>query len=301
MGDGVCRDGSAQEGRKRQKYDKSSKWLIEHFGGSILRLGGLLGVEWWRPLPAELVQPRRLPDGLIEAQLRRRARPARFLVEISTYPYRRLSQQIIRGTALAYLDRDELPEALTLILHPGGRKRIVGAAELISPQGWTRLHLEWKVVELWTIPAADLLAAGDIGLIPWVPLTRIDGPPEPIFRECRARIDRDAPLSDRESLLAVTQVLARLNYNDPSLFEVLGGRDAMIESPVLRELLAENSRHVILTVRGARFGQDAEGLQAGLDRIKGEKRLDELAKQAAVCPDLETFRRLLESGPRKRK
>jgi hypothetical protein len=53
-----------------QGYDKSSKWLIQHHGDSILRLAGIRDIESWKPLQAELVQPRQLPDGLIEAQLR---------------------------------------------------------------------------------------------------------------------------------------------------------------------------------------------------------------------------------------
>ena len=247
--------------------DKSSKWLIEHHGDSILRLEGVRGIEWWRSLQAELVQSRRLPDGVIEAKLRRKAKPARVLVEISTYPYRRRSKQVVEGTVLSYLDRGELPEALTLVLHPGGRKRVVVAADLASPYGWTRLHLEWKVVELWTIPAADLLAADDVGLIPWVPLAKIDGPPEPIFRECRARIDRDAPRGNRQNLLAVTQFLAHLNYNDPRLFQVLGGRKAMIESPVLRELIRRRrgeptSSHSWSVDSGRRLGPFGRGARS---------------------------------------
>jgi hypothetical protein len=192
-------------------YDQSGKWLIEHYGDSILRLAGILGIEWWKPLQAELVQSRRLPDGLIEAKLRGESKPSRFPVEISTYPYRRLSKQVIDGTVLAYLNREELPEVLALVLHPGGRTRVAGLADLASPQGWTRLRLEWKVVELWTIVAAGLLAADDVGLIPWVPLTKIDGPPDRIFRECRARIDRGSSSDrDRDNLLAVIQFLANL-------------------------------------------------------------------------------------------
>ena len=49
------------------EYDKSSKWLIQHHGDSILRMAGIVGIESWRPLQAEVVQPRQLPDGLIEA------------------------------------------------------------------------------------------------------------------------------------------------------------------------------------------------------------------------------------------
>lgn len=277
------------------EYDTSSKWLIEHYGDSILRLAGILGIEWWKPLQAELIQSRRLPDGLIEAKLRRKAKPARFLVEISTYPYRRLSKQMIDGTLLAYLNGDELPEVLTLILHPGGRKPVAGAANLASPHGWTRLHLEWKVVELWTIPAAELLEAGDVGLIPWVPLARIDGPPDPIFRECRARIDRGAPsVRDRENLLGVTQFLAHLNYNDPRLFQILGGHKAMIESPVLRELMAETRRDDIIAFLVGRFGREARALRPALNKVVQDKRLKRLLTESGKCPDLESFRKLLE-------
>jgi hypothetical protein len=194
-----------------QEYDTSSKWLIDNHGDSILRPAGVLGIVWWKALQTDLVQTRRLPDGLIEAKLWGRAKPAQFLLEVSTYPYRRLSKQPVHGSALVFLARGELPEVLTLILHPGGRARPTGTVELASPHGWTRWRVEWKVVELWTIPAADLLAANDLGLIPWVPLAKIDGPPEPIFQECRRRIDRDAQHGQRENLLAVTQFLAKLN------------------------------------------------------------------------------------------
>ena len=59
------------------EYDKSSKWLIQHHGDSILRLAHVRDIESWRALQAELVQPRRLPDGLIEAQIRGHAEDER--------------------------------------------------------------------------------------------------------------------------------------------------------------------------------------------------------------------------------
>jgi hypothetical protein len=167
-----------------------------------------------------------------------------------------------------------------------------------SAWGWTRWDAAWKVIELWTLPAEDLLAAEDVGLIPWVPLTRFDGPPEPIFRECRARIDRDAPPEEHENLLAVTQVLAGLRYNDPRLFQLLGGREAMIESPVLQELKAEWTREAALETHRrdivdflvTRFGTPAEVFETALNAIDDEKRLKEFVKLAAACTDLEAFR-----------
>jgi hypothetical protein len=134
-----------------------------------------------------------------------------------------------------------------------------------------------------------------------VPLSHFEGPPEPIFQQCRARIDRDAPPGEHENLLAVTQVLAGLRYNDPRLFQLLGGREAMIESPVLQELKAEwthegackAQRRAILHILSARFGPEAKGLATALEAIEDETRLDELVEFTALCPDLESFRKRL--------
>jgi hypothetical protein len=64
----------------------------------------------------------------------------------------------------------------------------------------------------------------------------------------------------------------------------------MIESPVLQELKAEWTRDAVVDVLVARFGQDAEELQAELDKIDEPERLKELVKFAALCHDLEAFR-----------
>src|SRR5208337_3732571 len=177
-----------------------------------------------------------------------------------------------------------------------------GAVSLRSPQGWTDWRLSWRIAKLWQIPAEELLAASDVGLIPWVPMTQFDGPPEPIVRQCRARIDQDAPPDEHENLLAVTQFLTRLRYHDPKLFQLLGGRKAMIESPLLEELLdelkaewtrelkAEWTRKDILKFLEARFGIAARALEAELKTVD-EDRLDDLLSLAATCRTLASFRK----------
>ena len=92
------------------------------------------------------------------------------MLEISTYPYAGLAEQAARDILLVYLDRGIVPENLVLVLHPQGNQRAAGELTLKSQEGSTRLQVAWKLVELWTIPAEDLLAASDVGLIPWVPL-----------------------------------------------------------------------------------------------------------------------------------
>jgi hypothetical protein len=289
-----------------QEYDKSSKWLIQHHGDSILRLGGLDDIAEWRPLQAEVVQPRRLPDGLIEARRRGESEPGLFILELATYPEPRIAEQALRDMALVYLDRGIVPEVLVVVLHPRGNQQAAVSTELPSPLGWTSLQGRWRVVELWTIPAEALLQAGDVGLIPWVPLARFDGPPEPIFRQCRARIDAEALPEEHDNLLAVAQVLAGLRYNDPRLFELLGGREAMIESPVLqklkdewtRETANETERQAIVRFLVARFGKQADELKPELDAIDDKARLEDLITLAARCRNLEAFRkRLLSREP----
>ena len=264
---------------------------------SILRLAGVHDIESWRPLQAEVVQPRQLPDGLIEALLRGRSKPDLFVLELATYPEARLVEQVLRDMTLVYLDRREVPDVITVVLHPKGNLRVSGEVERTSPERMTRWRVSWKVVELWTLPAELLLAGGDVGLIPWVPLTHFDGPPEPIFQECRNRIDRDAPPDERENLLAVTQVLAGLRYNDPRFLKMLGGRPAMIESPVLQELKAEwrregaieTERKLITEILADRFGAQTESVLPAVEKIDDQVRLGLLVRLAAHCQDLQSF------------
>jgi hypothetical protein len=39
-------------------FDRTSKWMIQHHGDALLRLGGVEQIAEWRPLQAEVVQPR---------------------------------------------------------------------------------------------------------------------------------------------------------------------------------------------------------------------------------------------------
>jgi hypothetical protein len=62
-------------------------------------------IESWKPLQAELIQPRRLPDGLIEVQRAGTVDADLYVLEIATYPEARIVEQVVRAAALVYLDR----------------------------------------------------------------------------------------------------------------------------------------------------------------------------------------------------
>ncbi len=282
-------------------YDKASKWLIQHYGDAILKIGGVTNLASWKPLQAELVQSRRLPDGLVEVRREGEEKSSLYVLELATYPEERLYDQVTDDMTMVYLDRRVLPEVLVLVLHPKGRLRIKDQTEVVSRDGLSRWTLSWRTVELWSIPAEELLDTGELGVVPWVPLSYISGSPKPVLEECRARIDEQAPPEKRENLLAVIQFLGRLRYNTEDLSQIFGGVNAMLELPFLDDILekrdAERTRKDILRVLRARLGPSVpREIATGLETIADNARLDELVELAALCPDLESFRaKLVES------
>ncbi len=64
----------------------------------------------------------------------------------------------------------------------------------------------------------------------------------------------------------------------------------MIESPLIQELIAENSQKHIVRFLTARFGTVPQEIVTALRNIQDEQRLDSLVEWAGLCPDLEAFR-----------
>ena len=112
------------------------------------------------------------------------------------------------------------------------------------------------------------------------------------------RIDANAPPEERANLLAVTQVMTRLRYNDPQLLALFGGKQAMIESPLIQELLAgtraqtltETNHKAILRILSSRFGSIPPEIVSALRPIQDEAKLNDLIDLATGCPNLEAFR-----------
>lgn len=158
-----------------------------------------------------------------------------------------------------------------------------------------------------------MIATGDVGLLPWVPLAKFEGSPEQIVSRCRAHIDHAIASAEPEkraryeNLLAVTRFLLPLRYHKGSellgrLRDLLGGRKAMIESPLYQEIVEESERkgetkarrQDILKLLVIRFGDSANDLKVEMEAVDYD-RLEGLFEQAAGCYDLASFREQLLS------
>jgi hypothetical protein len=281
-------------------YDRSSKWLFQHQGLALLRAGGVRGeVRAWRAVAPEVVQPRQVPDGLLEVQFADRKTVDLFLAEIATYPEARVLRQMMRDTLLVFLDREVLPEVVVFVLKPRGPTRVADEQEIESRLGWTKLGIKWRVVEVWKLKAEELFAANEVGVLPLVPLTQFDGPPEPVLRHCRRRIDDLAPEKQRANYLAVSQVLTRLRYNDAELLAIFGGSQAMIESPLIDEIVLKAQHEArqkdILKFLAGRFDSVPPDVENALLTIKDDAHLESLVEWAGACPDLKSFQVRLKS------
>jgi hypothetical protein len=110
-------------------------------------------------------------------------------------------------------------------------------------------------------------------------------------------IDEKAKPEEHRNLLAVTQVLMDLVHYDAPLYAIFGGKEAMIDSPLLKERIdekvAEGRQQDVLEFLEARFGLVPLEVVQRIKEVTSADHLSLLIKQAARCPDLEAFRQAL--------
>src|SRR5262245_22550038 len=107
----------------QQGFDKGSKWLLQNHAKGALLIGGLKDVERVEPEPSEIVQNRKIPDGLLRLYLKGDKKPHLCLVEIATRAEKRALKQALNDLTIAYNVKGRLPDLLMLVLSPKGSLR----------------------------------------------------------------------------------------------------------------------------------------------------------------------------------
>ncbi len=275
-----------------QDKDRGAKWLIDHHGDAILKLAGIEGIASWKAVQAELVAPRRFPDGVLEVTLAGDKEPTLFLIEVETYADQRAAKQVFEDVLLTRIECGIVPNAILVVLQPRGNVRVAAHSDELSSGTLTTLSASWPVVEMWDHDADDLLARNEVGLIPWVPLTRMTGPPEQVLRQCRAVIDRLADPAEHEPLLVATAILSTLVFKG-TMLGIFGVSENMLEIPYFDQIVEKRElrlmRKTIVTVLRTRFGTVPARLNTKLDAIEDPERLDQILQFASICPDPESL------------
>jgi hypothetical protein len=160
-----------------------------------------------------------------------------------------------------------------------------------------RLEAGWRVVNLWELNAADFLPLTDPGFAPWLPLTNIDGPPEPVLQQCKDVIEAKTSGGEQKNLLSITEILARLRFDEALLKTIFRRGGEMIESPLLDELFAEREiktlQGVVLEKLENRFGAVPADVSAAVRVVTNQPRLKSLLDAAYSSATLDAFRQTL--------
>lgn len=297
----------------RQDKDRCGKWLLSRHGDAVLKMAGVTGFTSWRHLSNELVAPRRIFDGLLEVTFPNEPDPTLVLIEIESYPGSDADRQVFDDVLLVTLEHGVVPEVLSLVLKPKGNVEVTGTLERTSRRGGTRIRGIWPVVRMWELAAEDLLASGDVGMVPWAALAHTDKQPEQLLGECVARIDQVPDAVDRSGLLATTEILAGLAFPKMRFPNLFRGPGAMIESPILdevREILRQKYREegkeegrlegrlegrrqtyheMLLRVLEKRFQPLSSEQAAIVNSISDPVRLEDLTDVALTCANLDEF------------
>src|SRR5437879_5517113 len=140
----------------RGEKDHGTNWLIQHHPAALLRLLGLSAVRSCRTAHPRLTLPQAIPDGLLDVLLPGHDQPLPMLLEMETYPSRETDEQMARDLDLAQLALGVLPDAAVIVLCRRGKRQAAGRAQH-SALGWSARRHRWRVLELWKVPADELL------------------------------------------------------------------------------------------------------------------------------------------------
>jgi hypothetical protein len=115
----------------------------------------------------------------------------------------------------------------------------------------------------------------------------------------REAIDQWIGSPEHRNLLAAAVTLASLKYRDPKLLDILGGRKAVIESPLWQELFAEQfaekMHRSIGNVLRTRLGDIPADVEAVVNSVSDEGQLDRANVLAARAKSYKAFRRDLDA------
>jgi hypothetical protein len=280
----------------RGEKDHGTNWLIQNQAPALVRLLGL-APRTCRTAHPRLTLPQAIPDGLLELTLPDHDKRVPLLLEIETYPSAETNEQMSRDLDLAALALGTLPDAAVIVLCRRGKNQAAGRTQQ-SLMGWSQRKHRWRVLELWNVPAEQLLEMNEVGVLPLLPLTQSRESPELLFQLCWERIEQQGRSDQRVPLLTITTILAGLRYTEAETWlATLGGKSMLAESPIYQKWMAErdreNAQTYIVFILEERFGEVPEAVAVQVRSITELEKLKDWMRHALHCKSIADFRKRL--------
>jgi len=175
------------------------------------------------------------------------------------------------------------------------------------------LRFRFRVVPVWELDGAEVVAQQWVGLYPLLPLMQWEGKEaEAVLRESQELVlSQIAEKERRADAYVALRVLSGIRYPLSLIDRILRRKEIMLESPVYREILEEGKamgleegkamgletrlREDVLEVLEVRFGMVPYQVEEQVRRVRGWKTLEGLHRKAVVVESLEAFGEVLSA------
>ncbi len=242
-------------------YDATSKQLFEQYPRDWLAMLGWplppagAGVT---PIDTDLSTVSPVADKLVRVDFG--DAPYLAHVEFQTTADRDLDGRMLQYNVLARVHHGLPVRSVAFLFRPSAANGPTGRiADHLDEHSW--LTFAYRLVPLWTLPTADLMA-GPLGTLPLAPLTvpRADVPA--VVARIGARLRAEVPRGRAAELAECTRLLLGLIFDDP---------ESEVLMPSLQKLIEEESSTYKATIQRGRVEGRVEGRLELLLRMGTEK------------------------------
>jgi hypothetical protein len=188
--------------------------------------------------------------------------------------------------------------SLVILLRPIANATDVTGELVRSGAAGEYLRFRYRVVRLWELPSADLMA-GPIGMLPLALLTN-DAQPHlsDLVRQMDQRVRRElGDTADAETIRTACYLLLGMRYDKDTINRLFAGVTQMAESSTFQGLIDEGrqqgevwARHAVLLKLGRKqLGPASAEAEAALRRITDIGRLDQMIDTLDQAADWEAW------------
>ena len=262
-------------------FDATSKHMVDARPREWLAAGGLPPGVSLEILDADLSAVSRAADKLVRV-LCDKAYIAHFEFQSGYDPG--LDRRVLVYNVLAE-DRFGLEViSVVFLLRPEAMGPGVTGRVLRERGNDHRLEFTYKLVRVWEIPVASLLAGG-LETLPLAPISQVSEAQLPgIIEAMKRRLDTEAAVEEGKELWAATRILMGLRWSPDFVGQLLRGVHGMKESSTYQEIVQE----------GYEKGEE-KGMEKGMEKgrtAEARKFVLRLGSKVLGTPDADTLRAL---------